>query len=165
MGVGAPPARPLRPPLSAALLWGGSAFCEHAAGPPAQPACLNGPPRCAPPAAPRPLCPARSAYVPEELRSTIINFFRIPLNLFVCIVLYNVSGRPRPALSSSLPSLFPPSLSCPGLLRSVLISVVLMEREGELSRRRSRPRTTADDRSPTRPCSRWVMWVLGRPLR
>ncbi|GAB4815724.1 hypothetical protein N2152v2_002770 [Parachlorella kessleri] len=36
----------------------------------------------------------RSAYVPEELRSTIINFFRIPLNLFVCIVLYNVSSFP-----------------------------------------------------------------------
>eukprot|EP00887_Chlorella_sp_A99_P000640 scaffold5.g640.t1 len=36
----------------------------------------------------------RSAYVPEELRSTIINFFRIPLNLFVCIVLYNVSAFP-----------------------------------------------------------------------
>ncbi len=33
----------------------------------------------------------RSAYVPEEMRSTIINFFRIPLNLFVCVVLYNVS--------------------------------------------------------------------------
>jgi hypothetical protein len=32
----------------------------------------------------------RSAYVPEEMRSTIINFFRIPLNLFVCVVLYNV---------------------------------------------------------------------------
>jgi hypothetical protein len=26
------------------------------------------------------------------MRSTIINFFRIPLNLFVCIVLYNVSS-------------------------------------------------------------------------
>ncbi len=34
----------------------------------------------------------RAHYVPEELRSTIINFFRIPLNLFVCIILYNVSG-------------------------------------------------------------------------
>ena len=33
----------------------------------------------------------RSAYVPEESRATIINIFRIPLNLFVCIVLYNVS--------------------------------------------------------------------------
>lgn len=32
----------------------------------------------------------RSEYVPEEMRSTIINFFRIPLNLFVCIILYNV---------------------------------------------------------------------------
>ena len=35
----------------------------------------------------------RSQHVPEETRSTIINFFRIPLNLFVCVVLYNV--RPR----------------------------------------------------------------------
>lgn len=33
----------------------------------------------------------RSSYVPEEMRATIINFFRIPLNLFVCMVLYNVS--------------------------------------------------------------------------
>ncbi len=33
----------------------------------------------------------RAAYVPEELRSTIINIFRIPLNLFVCLVLANVS--------------------------------------------------------------------------
>ena len=32
----------------------------------------------------------RSQHVPEEMRATIINFFRIPLNLFVCIVLYNV---------------------------------------------------------------------------
>lgn len=36
----------------------------------------------------------RSSYVPEEMRSTIINFFRIPLNLFVCVVLYNVSSFP-----------------------------------------------------------------------
>ncbi len=33
----------------------------------------------------------RSSFVPEEMRSTIINFFRIPLNLFVSVVLYNVS--------------------------------------------------------------------------
>ncbi|MFQ6665541.1 hypothetical protein Gotur_032249, partial [Gossypium turneri] len=31
----------------------------------------------------------RSQYIPEEARSTIMNFFRIPLNIFVCIVLYN----------------------------------------------------------------------------
>eukprot|EP00217_Crustomastix_stigmatica_P016284 CAMPEP_0183799658 /NCGR_PEP_ID=MMETSP0803_2-20130417/22369_1 /TAXON_ID=195967 /ORGANISM="Crustomastix stigmata, Strain CCMP3273" /LENGTH=450 /DNA_ID=CAMNT_0026044363 /DNA_START=30 /DNA_END=1379 /DNA_ORIENTATION=- len=34
----------------------------------------------------------RASYVPEEVRSTIMNFFRIPLNLFVCVVLYNVSS-------------------------------------------------------------------------
>lgn len=34
----------------------------------------------------------RATYVPEELRATIINMFRIPLNAFVCIVLANVSA-------------------------------------------------------------------------
>ena len=33
----------------------------------------------------------RSQYVPEDQRATILNLFRIPLNLFVCLVLYNVS--------------------------------------------------------------------------
>ncbi|KAK9826741.1 hypothetical protein WJX81_003787 [Elliptochloris bilobata] len=40
----------------------------------------------------------RSQHVPEETRSTIINFFRIPLNLFVCVVLYNVSSFPLAAM-------------------------------------------------------------------
>ncbi len=34
----------------------------------------------------------RAEYVPEDCRATIINFFRIPLNLFVCVVLANVRG-------------------------------------------------------------------------
>lgn len=33
----------------------------------------------------------RARYVPEDMRSTIINIFRIPLNLFVCIILFEVS--------------------------------------------------------------------------
>ncbi|GFR46357.1 hypothetical protein Agub_g7865 [Astrephomene gubernaculifera] len=32
----------------------------------------------------------RARFIPEETRSTIINIFRIPLNLFVCVILYNV---------------------------------------------------------------------------
>lgn len=36
----------------------------------------------------------RSQYIPEEARSTIMNFFRVPLNIFVCIVLYNVRISP-----------------------------------------------------------------------
>mmetsp|Transcript_13957 Transcript_13957/g.42093 ORF Transcript_13957/g.42093 Transcript_13957/m.42093 type:complete len:460 (-) Transcript_13957:1680-3059(-) len=36
----------------------------------------------------------RAQYVPEDMRATIINLFRVPLNLFVCIVLYNVSKFP-----------------------------------------------------------------------
>lgn len=34
----------------------------------------------------------RSQFIPEEARSTIMNFFRIPLNIFVCVILYNVSS-------------------------------------------------------------------------
>lgn len=40
----------------------------------------------------------RSQYIPEESRSTIMNFFRIPLNIFVCVVLYNVSAFPITAM-------------------------------------------------------------------
>ncbi|CAN1299686.1 Molybdate-anion transporter, partial [Linum perenne] len=36
----------------------------------------------------------RSQFIPEEARSTIMNFFRIPLNIFVCVVLYNVDAFP-----------------------------------------------------------------------
>ncbi|GKV04000.1 hypothetical protein SLEP1_g16219 [Rubroshorea leprosula] len=36
----------------------------------------------------------RSQYIPEEARSTIMNFFRIPLNIFVCVALYNVKAVP-----------------------------------------------------------------------
>ena len=38
----------------------------------------------------------RSQHVPEEMRATVINLFRVPLNMFVCIVLYNVSLQPPP---------------------------------------------------------------------
>lgn len=41
----------------------------------------------------------RSQHVPEETRSTIINFFRIPLNLFVCVVLYNVRPWQQPSIT------------------------------------------------------------------
>jgi len=33
----------------------------------------------------------RSQYIPEEVRSTVMNLFRIPLNIFVCSVLYHVT--------------------------------------------------------------------------
>lgn len=36
----------------------------------------------------------RAHYLPDELRTTLINIFRIPLNIFVCAVLYNVSKFP-----------------------------------------------------------------------
>ena len=35
----------------------------------------------------------RSKYVPEEVRSTVINIFRMPLNVFVCAILFNVDGE------------------------------------------------------------------------
>jgi sugar phosphate permease len=33
----------------------------------------------------------RSQYVPEEVRSTVMNIFRMPLNVFVCSILFNVN--------------------------------------------------------------------------
>lgn len=39
----------------------------------------------------------RAKYVSEEQRSTIISLFRIPLNLFVCIILWKVSAPVWPA--------------------------------------------------------------------
>ena len=35
----------------------------------------------------------RGKFVPEEVRSTIMNIFRIGLNLIVVLVLWNVRGR------------------------------------------------------------------------
>jgi hypothetical protein len=40
----------------------------------------------------------RARYVPEDQRSTIINVFRIPLNFFVCIILWKVSEFPLGAI-------------------------------------------------------------------
>lgn len=40
----------------------------------------------------------RAQYVPEDVRSTVMNFFRIPLNLFVCVILYNVAMFPLSAM-------------------------------------------------------------------
>lgn len=40
----------------------------------------------------------RSQYVPENVRSTVLNLFRLPLNLFVCVILYNVSRFPLAAM-------------------------------------------------------------------
>lgn len=31
----------------------------------------------------------RAKHLPDELRTTLMNYFRIPLNLFVCVVLYS----------------------------------------------------------------------------
>ena len=41
----------------------------------------------------------RSQYVPEGIRATTLNLFRVPLNLFVCLVLYNVRCLPLVLLS------------------------------------------------------------------
>lgn len=36
----------------------------------------------------------RAYYVPEEMRTTILNLFRMPLNLFVCLILLRVNVYP-----------------------------------------------------------------------
>lgn len=44
----------------------------------------------------------RAHYVPEHMRSTIMNIFRVPLNAFVCLVLCQVSRKHRPCRPSTL---------------------------------------------------------------
>ena len=56
----------------------------------------------------------RATYVPEELRATIINLFRIPLNLFVCIVLYNVSWGTQLRLAATAFVGLPCAVACDG---------------------------------------------------
>ncbi|KAL3149800.1 hypothetical protein ABBQ38_013625 [Trebouxia sp. C0009 RCD-2024] len=72
----------------------------------------------------------RSQYVPEESRSTIINFFRIPLNLFVCIMLYNTSALPLAAMFGMC-ALF--LLGCAICQRQLAKIVEVENREFELS--------------------------------
>lgn len=64
----------------------------------------------------------RSQYVPEDLRATILNLFRIPLNLFVCLVLYNVGTID---LSASFPVL-PYSFMLASLLPGVIPVIPLL---------------------------------------
>eukprot|EP00475_Leptophrys_vorax_P007036 TRINITY_DN14423_c0_g1_i1.p2 TRINITY_DN14423_c0_g1~~TRINITY_DN14423_c0_g1_i1.p2 ORF type:complete len:118 (+),score=9.38 TRINITY_DN14423_c0_g1_i1:1-354(+) len=40
----------------------------------------------------------RAQYIPEDSRATIMNVFRVPLNVFVCIVLYHVRAFPLPLM-------------------------------------------------------------------
>ncbi len=46
----------------------------------------------------------RAQLVPEATRSTIINCFRIPLNLFVCVALFEVRAPRRPLRARAVPS-------------------------------------------------------------
>ena len=53
----------------------------------------------------------RSQYVPENIRATTLNLFRVPLNLFVCLVLYNVRCLPSTAVTlHATPATSPPCL-------------------------------------------------------
>ncbi|GFP93445.1 molybdate-anion transporter [Phtheirospermum japonicum] len=67
-----------------------------------------------------------SRYIPEEARSTIMNFFCIPLNIFVCVVLYNVNAFPISVMFGMwsiflfVASILQRRLSVIGFIKSVL---------------------------------------------
>ena len=63
----------------------------------------------------------RAEYVPEEMRATIINFFRIPLNLFVCVILYNVRLKPM-----VIPVMFSPGILFLAYIQPVAVYVELL---------------------------------------
>ena len=57
----------------------------------------------------------RSQYVPENIRATILNLFRVPLNLFVCLILYNVcSAAHHPCMlyEDACYNILSPSYTC-----------------------------------------------------
>ncbi|GIL75575.1 hypothetical protein Vretimale_15179 [Volvox reticuliferus] len=68
----------------------------------------------------------RARYVPEELRSTIINIFRVPLNLFVCVVLYKVSHFPLSVMFGVCVGMLLGCMFC----QSHLNSLTLDEKQG-----------------------------------
>eukprot|EP00854_Cymbomonas_tetramitiformis_P021749 gene21749-26160_t len=68
----------------------------------------------------------RSKYIPEESRSTIMNFFRIPLNLFVCIVLYNVSMFSLASMFAMCSSFLLVAAACQWKLYSIAVAADLI---------------------------------------
>ncbi|CAN1779251.1 Molybdate-anion transporter, partial [Linum perenne] len=71
----------------------------------------------------------RSQFIPEEARSTIMNFFRIPLNIFVCVVLYNVDAFPI-IVMFGMCSIF---LFVASLLQRRLMFIVELQRASKLT--------------------------------
>ncbi|OVA14753.1 Protein of unknown function DUF791 [Macleaya cordata] len=80
----------------------------------------------------------RSQYIPEEARSTIMNFFRIPLNIFVCIVLYNVNAFPI-TIMFGMCSIFL-------FMASILQRRLMVVSETEMHKSRSQDWTSMRDR-------------------
>jgi len=58
----------------------------------------------------------RSRYVPEDCRATTMNFFRIPLNLIVVLVLYNIGSLSTFQVFLLCVAVLVPALICQGLL-------------------------------------------------
>lgn len=81
----------------------------------------------------------RSQYIPEEARSTIMNFFRIPLNIFVCVVLYNVDSFPITVMFGMC-SIF---LFLASILQKRLSAVVEKSRPQEWTTHKEREMETA----------------------
>ena len=42
----------------------------------------------------------RSRYIPEEVRATVMNVFRVPHNLIVVVVLLKIGSMPEPSVYS-----------------------------------------------------------------
>lgn len=63
----------------------------------------------------------RSKYVPEDCRATTMNFFRIPLNLIVVLVLANIGALSTFQVFMLCVSVLLPALMCQWLLMRVVL--------------------------------------------
>lgn len=62
----------------------------------------------------------RARFVPEELRSTIINIFRIPLNLFVCLILARVNAVPLAVMFGVCAGMLVTAMLCQLRLQAII---------------------------------------------
>ena len=65
----------------------------------------------------------RSQYVPEEVRSTVMNIFRMPLNVFVCSILFNVNDNNLGGMFLMCAAFLALALYCQYKLHSIITSV------------------------------------------
>lgn len=73
----------------------------------------------------------RSRYVPEEVRATVMNIFRIPLNLIVVAVLINIDNLTQSQVFALCFGCMLPAVTCQWLLCRIVLAPEVTGKKGE----------------------------------